>query len=143
MLNRVASSQQQHSHAFPKFASAPVSSSTIRARYPSQRATSPVGLYAVFMAPKTQQADIVIIGGGIIGCTTAYYLSRHPLYNPETTKITVLEASASGVAQGASGKAGGLSLNGRILSNLSTYRSLSTSDWQRNITESTGGVSVL
>ncbi|KAI5994493.1 FAD dependent oxidoreductase [Pisolithus albus] len=56
----------------------------------------------------TLQADIVIIGGGIIGCTTAYYLSRHPLYNSETTKITVLEASASGVAQGASGKAGGL-----------------------------------
>lgn len=60
------------------------------------------------MAQKTQQTDIVIIGGGIIGCTTAYYLSRHPLYNSEATKITVLEASASGVAQGASGKAGGL-----------------------------------
>ncbi|KAI6018356.1 FAD dependent oxidoreductase [Pisolithus marmoratus] len=57
---------------------------------------------------QTQQTDIVIIGGGIIGCTTAYYLSRHPLYNSETTKIIVLEASAYGVAQGASGKAGGL-----------------------------------
>ena len=51
--------------------------------------------------------DIVIIGGGIIGCTTAYYLSRHPSFNSRTT-ITLLEASTYGVAQGASGKAGGL-----------------------------------
>jgi glycine/D-amino acid oxidase-like deaminating enzyme len=43
-----------------------------------------------------------------LGCTTAYYLSRHPSYSPATTKITILEASANGVAQGASGKAGGL-----------------------------------
>jgi glycine/D-amino acid oxidase-like deaminating enzyme len=50
---------------------------------------------------------IVIIGGGIIGCTTAYYLSHHPAYTPET-KVTLLEASKVGVAQGASGKAGGL-----------------------------------
>ncbi|KAJ8586705.1 FAD dependent oxidoreductase [Rhizopogon salebrosus TDB-379] len=53
------------------------------------------------------QRDVVIIGGGIIGCSTAYYLSRHPSYSPSSTKITVLEASANGVAQGASGKAGG------------------------------------
>lgn len=46
---------------------------------------------------------IVIIGGGIIGCTTAYYLSRRPGFH-----ITLLEASKHGVAQGASGKAGGL-----------------------------------
>lgn len=52
--------------------------------------------------------NIVIIGGGIIGCTTVYYLSRHPSYSPSTASITVLEASARGVAQGASGKAGGL-----------------------------------
>lgn len=57
---------------------------------------------------QAQQRDIVIIGGGIIGCTTAYYLSRNPLYSSESTRITVLEASANGVAQGASGKAGGL-----------------------------------
>lgn len=55
-----------------------------------------------------QHRDIVIIGGGIIGCTTAYYLTRHPSYSPSTTSITVLEASVHGVAQGASGKAGGL-----------------------------------
>lgn len=52
--------------------------------------------------------EIVIIGGGIIGCTTAYYLSHHTGFNGEPVKITVLEASPSGAAQGASGKAGGL-----------------------------------
>lgn len=50
-----------------------------------------------------QELGIVIIGGGIIGCTAAYYLSRRSGY-----KITLLEASKQGVAQGASGKAGGL-----------------------------------
>lgn len=54
------------------------------------------------------ERNIVIIGGGIIGCTTAYYLTRHPSYSPSTTKITLLEASKNGAAQGASGKAGGL-----------------------------------
>ena len=52
--------------------------------------------------------EIVIIGGGIIGCTTAYYLTRHPSYSPSTTTITLIEASRHGPAQGASGKAGGL-----------------------------------
>ena len=51
--------------------------------------------------------NIVIIGGGIIGCTTAYYLSCHPGFTSSTT-VTILEASAHGAAQGASGKAGGL-----------------------------------
>jgi len=53
--------------------------------------------------------EIVIIGGGIIGCTTAYYLSHHPSFAAAegSVKITILEAS-SGVAHGASGKAGGL-----------------------------------
>lgn len=50
--------------------------------------------------------NIVIVGGGIIGCTTAYYLTRHAGFSAETTSITVLEASS--VAGGASGKAGGL-----------------------------------
>ena len=45
-------------------------------------------------------------GGGIIGCTTAYFLTRHPLYSPATHKITILEATS--IAAGASGKAGGL-----------------------------------
>ncbi|KAI0139066.1 FAD dependent oxidoreductase [Hypoxylon sp. NC0597] len=82
--------------------------------------------------------DITIIGGGIIGCCTAYFLTRHSSYSPETHRITLLEASSSsaggrtpdsitdpatladpataakknpahdGIAGGASGKAGGL-----------------------------------
>jgi len=51
---------------------------------------------------------IVIVGGGIIGCTTAYYLSHHPSFRSDIDEITILEASRTGVAQGASGKAGGL-----------------------------------
>ncbi|KAK2595176.1 hypothetical protein QQS21_007136 [Conoideocrella luteorostrata] len=51
--------------------------------------------------------NIVIIGGGIIGCTTAYYLTRHPKFNPAIHTITLLEAGPS-IAGGASGKAGGL-----------------------------------
>ena len=50
--------------------------------------------------------EIIIIGGGIIGCTTAYFLTRHPLYDPSLHKITLLEATT--IAGGASGKAGGL-----------------------------------
>jgi len=50
--------------------------------------------------------NIVIIGGGIIGCTSAYFLSRHPSYDPSKHKITLLEAIK--IAGGASGKAGGL-----------------------------------
>lgn len=84
------------------------------------------------------QRNITIVGGGIIGCCTAYFLTRHPAYAPETHRITLLEASSSnrggrtedsiqdpatladpvtaaqknpgheGIAGGASGKAGGL-----------------------------------
>ncbi|KAI8633198.1 FAD dependent oxidoreductase [Xylariaceae sp. FL1651] len=49
---------------------------------------------------------IVIIGGGIIGTTTAYYLTRHSSFNPSIHHITLLEAAS--IAAGASGKAGGL-----------------------------------
>ncbi|GAP84179.1 putative FAD dependent oxidoreductase [Rosellinia necatrix] len=49
---------------------------------------------------------IVIIGGGIIGATTAYYLTRHPSFNPQIHHITLVEATS--IAAGASGKAGGL-----------------------------------
>lgn len=45
-------------------------------------------------------------GGGIIGCTTAYFLTRHPAFNPALHKVTVLEAAS--IAAGASGRAGGL-----------------------------------
>ncbi|KAL1879064.1 hypothetical protein VTK73DRAFT_7390 [Phialemonium thermophilum] len=53
-----------------------------------------------------QKRNIVIIGGGIIGCTTAYYLTRHSNFNPALHQITLLEAT--GIAANASGKAGGL-----------------------------------
>lgn len=82
--------------------------------------------------------EITIIGGGIIGCCTAYFLTRHPSYSSDTHRITLLEASSTnaggrtedsitdpatladpataskknpsheGIAGGASGKAGGL-----------------------------------
>lgn len=58
------------------------------------------------MAPQDDKKNIVIIGGGIIGCTSAYYLSRHPSFDPSKHSITLLEASS--IAGGASGKAGGL-----------------------------------
>ncbi|KAM3510693.1 hypothetical protein MY11210_005674 [Beauveria gryllotalpidicola] len=53
------------------------------------------------------QRNIIIIGGGIIGNTTAYFLTRHPKFNPAVHRITILEAG-SAIATGASGKAGGL-----------------------------------
>ncbi|KAF8472476.1 FAD dependent oxidoreductase [Kalaharituber pfeilii] len=53
-----------------------------------------------------EKKNIIIIGGGIIGCTTAYYLTRHPSYDPQLHTITLLEATR--IAGGASGKAGGL-----------------------------------
>ncbi|SCV03511.1 LAME_0H11012g1_1 [Lachancea meyersii CBS 8951] len=49
---------------------------------------------------------IVIVGAGIIGVCTAYYLTRHPSFDSSTHHITVLESKR--VAGGASGKAGGL-----------------------------------
>ncbi|KAJ4989032.1 FAD dependent oxidoreductase [Stagonosporopsis vannaccii] len=58
------------------------------------------------MAAEQPKRDIVIIGGGIIGCTTAYYLSQHPSFNKERDSITLVEATK--IAGGASGKAGGL-----------------------------------
>ncbi|EPE05027.1 fad dependent oxidoreductase [Ophiostoma piceae UAMH 11346] len=57
-------------------------------------------------APVGQTKHIVIVGGGVIGSTTAYFLSRHPKYDRTQHRITVLEAAT--VAAGASGKAGGL-----------------------------------
>ncbi|KAK7539839.1 FAD dependent oxidoreductase-like protein [Phyllosticta citribraziliensis] len=58
------------------------------------------------MAIDSPPKNIVIIGGGIIGSTSAYFLSHHPAYDPANTTITLLEASQ--IAGGASGKAGGL-----------------------------------
>ncbi|CAK7216247.1 hypothetical protein SCUCBS95973_002748 [Sporothrix curviconia] len=57
-------------------------------------------------AQTQKQRHIVIVGGGVIGSTTAYFLTRHPRYDPALHRITLLEASS--IAAGASGKAGGL-----------------------------------
>ncbi|RMZ67205.1 fad dependent oxidoreductase [Pyrenophora seminiperda CCB06] len=79
------------------------------------RATSHI---AKIMSTEEQKRNIVIIGnifsstlltnsgGGIIGSTTAYFLSRHPNFKKERDTITLLEATK--IAGGASGKAGGL-----------------------------------
>src|ERR1700730_7096919 len=48
----------------------------------------------------------IYTGGGIIGCTSAYFVTRHPSFNPALHTVTILEAT--GIASGASGKAGGL-----------------------------------
>ena len=50
---------------------------------------------------KIKQRHIVIIGGGIIGCTTAYYL----ITNNNDIKVTIIERES--IACAASGKAGG------------------------------------
>lgn len=47
-----------------------------------------------------------VLGGGIIGSTTAYFLSHHAKFDKERDSITLLEATT--IAGGASGKAGGL-----------------------------------
>lgn len=38
------------------------------------------------------EKHIVIIGGGVMGAATAYYLTHAPSYNAINHKITVLEA---------------------------------------------------
>ena len=45
-------------------------------------------------------------GGGVIGCSTAYFLTRHAYFNLKIHSIVILEASK--IAGGSSGKAGGL-----------------------------------
>ncbi|KAF7514361.1 hypothetical protein GJ744_000131 [Endocarpon pusillum] len=57
-------------------------------------------------AASQEKRNIVIVGGGIIGSTTAYFLTRHPSYNPSLHSIHLIEAAS--IASGASGKAGGL-----------------------------------
>ncbi|KAI4239396.1 MAG: hypothetical protein LQ349_000417 [Xanthoria aureola] len=54
----------------------------------------------------SEPRTIVVIGGGVIGCSTAYFLTRHGLYNPQIHSVVILEASR--IAGGSSGKAGGL-----------------------------------
>lgn len=49
---------------------------------------------------------IIIVGAGIIGLCTAYYLVKHPKFDPEKYHISIVESKR--IAGGASGKAGGL-----------------------------------
>ncbi|KAK7757233.1 hypothetical protein SLS62_000782 [Diatrype stigma] len=42
-----------------------------------------------------KKKEIAIIGGGIIGCSAAYYLTRHPSYSPATHQVTLLEAAST------------------------------------------------
>lgn len=61
------------------------------------------------LAPSGAHKDkthIVIVGAGIIGVCTAFYLTQHPAFDPQLHHITILESKR--VAGGASGKAGGL-----------------------------------
>lgn len=52
------------------------------------------------------QEQIVIIGGGIVGVSTAYFLVNHPQFDSQRYAVTVIEGTR--VAAAASGKAGGL-----------------------------------
>lgn len=56
--------------------------------------------------PSRKREEIAIIGGGIIGCATAFYLTTHPDFDPSKHHITIFESND--IACGASGKAGGL-----------------------------------
>lgn len=65
--------------------------------------------YLDFKSSPSEAPDkktIVIVGAGIIGVCTAYFLVTHPKYDPEKYRIVFIESKR--VAGGASGKAGGL-----------------------------------
>lgn len=49
---------------------------------------------------------IIIVGAGIIGVCTAYYIVKHEKFDPAKYHISIIESKR--VAGGASGKAGGL-----------------------------------
>lgn len=52
------------------------------------------------------QERIVIVGAGIVGVCTAYYITRHKSFDPKVHEIVIIEAVRPACA--ASGKAGGL-----------------------------------
>lgn len=63
--------------------------------------------YSTFPSGKHQgKTHYIIVGAGIIGVCIAFYLTRHPNFDPNKHYITILESKR--VAGGASGKAGGL-----------------------------------
>lgn len=55
-------------------------------------------------APRPRR--IAVVGGGIIGSCTAFYLARLATQHAQHVQVTLIEGS--GIAAGASGKAGGL-----------------------------------
>lgn len=57
--------------------------------------------------PGLPDRHIIIIGGGVIGVSTAYYLSRHAAFTASKGNIRVTIVEGSEIAAGASGKAGG------------------------------------
>ena len=57
--------------------------------------------------PGLPDRHIIIIGGGVIGVSTAYYLSRHTAFTASKGSIRVTIVEGSEIAAGASGKAGG------------------------------------
>lgn len=57
------------------------------------------------VAPQTKTRKIVVVGGGIVRTSTAYFLTRHPLFDPALHSIVLLEAGS--IAIGSSGKGGG------------------------------------
>ncbi|KAK9448639.1 FAD dependent oxidoreductase [Limtongia smithiae] len=61
---------------------------------------------SAMVPPEDSRTHIIVVGAGIIGVCTAYYLTRHPKFSPETHRITIIESTRP--ASGASGKAGGL-----------------------------------
>ena len=52
----------------------------------------------------TRPEHIVVVGGGIIGASSLFYLAKHP--QRRSTRLTLIEASSQ-LAPGASGKSGG------------------------------------
>lgn len=72
--------------------------------------SEPKNIVIIGMAPFADHylsiSHCLYAGGGIIGCSTAYFLTRHAYYNPKVHSIVILEASK--IAGGSSGKAGGL-----------------------------------
>lgn len=54
-----------------------------------------------------RSADVIVVGGGIVGCTTAYFLAREGL-NPLLLERSDVAAEASGANAGLVGATGGL-----------------------------------